>query len=71
MPFVPIPERDPRPVRAVVEYHDVPAGEGHEREAHDVLECGHEVVCSREPGGRKVVAHAEPCGACLVEALPQ
>lgn len=32
--------------------------------AFDVLECGHEVECSREPGGRILRAHAEPCGEC-------
>lgn len=36
--------------------------------AIDLLECGHMFNCSRTPGGRKVVAHAEPCGTCTVDA---
>jgi hypothetical protein len=32
--------------------------------AVNILECGHKVRCSRQPGGRKVVGHQEPCPTC-------
>lgn len=51
---------DARAWRQVVAYDDAPGL----LLAVDVLECGHKVRCSRQPGGRKVVAHQEPCDRC-------
>lgn len=58
-----ITPRDERPVRAVVAYRDE-RDEFGDLVAWDELSCGDLVRCERQPGGRKLRPHDEPCGRC-------